>query len=79
MRTLTGKVTSDKMTQTAVVEVTRFITHPMYKKRIRRTRKFHAHDELGAKVGDIVKMVEIRPISKTKNWKVTEVIKKEEK
>lgn len=74
-KTIIGKVVSDKMAKTAVVEVVRFITHPLYGKRLRRTMKFHAQNDMGAKSGDNVSICEIRPISKTVNWKVVEVIK----
>lgn len=75
MKTITGKVISAKMIHTAVVEVVRFIEHPVYHKRIRRTKKFHAHDEIGVKEGDQVRLVETKPISKTKFWKIVEVVK----
>lgn len=76
MKAITGKVVSDKMKQTVVVEIVRFVEHSMYKKRIRRTKKFHAHDDMGAKLGDTVKLAEHKPMSKTKNWKVIEIVKK---
>lgn len=75
MKKLVGKVVSTKMTKTAVVEVERHKTHPLYKKRIKFTKKIHAHDEIGVKEGDKVVMMEIKPISKTKKWKIIEVIK----
>jgi small subunit ribosomal protein S17 len=65
------------MEKTAVVEVERFIEHPLYKKTLKRTKKYHAHDE--EKVcheGDVVRVMETRPISKTKCWRVVEVVKK---
>ncbi len=58
------------MAKTVVVEVERFVIHPMYHKRVKRSRNFHAHNELGKKVGDVVKIVEVKPISRTKTWKV---------
>ena len=76
MKATVGKILSNKMKQTAVVEVVRFKAHPLYHKRVRKTSKFHAHDELGAKPGDDVKMVQIPPMSKTKTWKIIEIIKK---
>jgi len=76
MKTLQGKVISDKMKNTVVVRVERLTAHPMYNKRIRKSNKFHAHDTLGSKSGDEVKIVESRPISKTVNWKVIEIVKK---
>ncbi|KKU28958.1 MAG: 30S ribosomal protein S17 [Candidatus Amesbacteria bacterium GW2011_GWA2_47_11b] len=70
MKILSGKVVSNKMAKTVVVEVDRFVTHPMYHKRIKRTQKFHAHDEQGVKIGDVVKIAEVKPISRTKTWKI---------
>lgn len=67
---------SDKMKDTVVVVVERVIAHPLYHKRIRRTNKYHAHDEKGAKPGDEVKITETRPISKTVTWVVSEIVKK---
>jgi small subunit ribosomal protein S17 len=75
MKTITGKVISDKMVKTAVVEVERFVAHPIYHKRIRRTKNYHAHNEIGAKKGDVVKLVQSRPLSKTKKWLVNEIVK----
>ena len=75
MKVITGKVISANMTNTVVVEVESFSAHPKYKKRIRRTRKFPAHDTQGAKVDQMVTLVEIRPMSKTKNWRVQEIVK----
>jgi len=75
MRTLTGKVVSDKMEKTVVVNVVRSVTHPLYHKRIRRTKKYLAHNEKGAKTGDTVKIKETRPISKLKVFEVVEVTK----
>lgn len=76
MKKFTGRVISAKMDKTATVEVVRLVAHPIYKKRMKRKKKFHAHDELGVKVGDRVVIVETRPISKTKKWKIIEVAKK---
>ena len=73
MRTLTGKVISDKMEKTVVVDVVRSMTHPLYHKRIRRTKKYLAHNEKEAKTGDQVKIKETRPISKLKVFEVVEV------
>ena len=75
MKKLIGQVTSTKMDKTATVEVVRFKTHPIYKKRLKVKKKFHAHDELGVKVGHHVVLVETKPMSKTKKWKILEVIK----
>jgi len=70
-----GVVVSDGMDKTIVVKVELITTHPRYKKVIRRSRKFHAHDEQNqAKVGDVVRIVETRPLSKTKNWRLAEVL-----
>jgi len=75
-RTLSGKVISDKMDRTVVVLVVRKVKHPMYGKYIQRSTKIHAHDEENAcKEGDTVMIAETRPISKTKKWKVVEIIK----
>jgi small subunit ribosomal protein S17 len=74
----TGVVVSDKMQKTIVVRVERFMRHPLYKKTIRRFKKFKAHDETGsAKVGDTVKIIETRPLSKEKRWRLLEVIHKQ--
>lgn len=70
-----GRVVSDKMEQTVVVAVDYLKPHPLYRKIIRKTSKFHAHDEQNScKVGDVVRIGETRPISKTKRWEVIEVI-----
>ena len=70
-RVLQGVVVSDKMDKTVVVSVERRVMHPIYKKFIRRTKKYAAHDEgNAAKVGDVVKIRECRPISKRKRWEV---------
>ena len=70
-RILEGKVTSAKMDKTITVEVRRTYTHPLYKKIMRVSKKYHAHNEdAGIKVGDIVKIQETRPIAKTVTWEV---------
>jgi small subunit ribosomal protein S17 len=70
-RVLQGVVVSDKNTKTVVVEVERRYTHPLLKKTVRRSKKFHAHDEADVhKIGDIVWIEESRPISKNKRWVV---------
>ncbi len=72
-----GVVVSAKMQKTVVVLVERLVEHPLYRKTIKWTKKYHAHDENGsAKEGDLVRMVETRPLSKTKCWRVVEIIKK---
>jgi small subunit ribosomal protein S17 len=63
------------MKKTATVRVERFKIHPVYKKRMKTKKKFHAHDELGVKVGDRVIIGETKPVSKTKNWRILEVVK----
>ena len=74
-RRLTGFVTSDKMTKTVVVEVTRTYQHPLYKKVVHASNRFMAHDELGAKVGDEVVIVESRPLSRRKRWVVESIVR----
>ncbi|MGE5149581.1 MAG: 30S ribosomal protein S17 [Rhodospirillaceae bacterium] len=72
-RILEGVVVSDKMDKTIVVKVERRVQHPIYKKFIRRSKKYHAHDETNAfkgKVGERVRIRECRPISRTKTWEV---------
>ena len=70
-----GVVVSDAMDKTIVVKVDTIRSHPRYKKVIRRSTKFHAHDEQNsAKVGDVVRIVETRPLSKTKNWRLAEIV-----
>jgi small subunit ribosomal protein S17 len=70
-----GVVVSDAMDKTIVVKVDTVKAHPRYKKVIRRSAKFHAHDEQNAaKVGDVVRIVETRPLSKQKNWRLAEVL-----
>lgn len=70
MKIFTGKVISTKMPKTATVEVERVVVHPVYLKRYKRNRKYHVHDELGVKVGQRVKFVEAKPISKSKKWRI---------
>ena len=75
VRTLTGKVVSDKMDKSIVVLIERLVQHPLYGKSIRRSTKLHAHDENNtAKTGDVVTIKESRPISKTKSWTLVEVV-----
>jgi len=70
-----GTVVSDKADKTIVVKVDTIKAHPKYKKVVRRSKKFHAHDEQNsAKIGDVVKIVETRPLSKTKNWRLAEIV-----
>jgi len=72
--TVEGRVVSDKMNKTVTVLIERQVQHGLYGKYIRRSTKVHAHDEMSCKEGDLVRIVECRPISKTKNWKVVEVV-----
>jgi small subunit ribosomal protein S17 len=74
-RVQVGKVVSDKMDKTIVVAVETYKKHDLYHKRIKYTKKYKAHDENNkAKIGDIVKIMETRPISKDKNWRLVEVV-----
>ncbi len=74
----TGVVTSDKMEKTAVVMITRRFPHPLYGKQITRTTRVKAQDDLGAATGDTVRISETRPLSKTKRWRVIEIIERAE-
>jgi small subunit ribosomal protein S17 len=74
-----GIVASDKMEKTIVVRVDRLIKHPKYRRYVRRTSKFMAHDETGAAIGDKVRIVETRPLSARKRWRVVEIVQKAEK
>lgn len=71
-----GVVTSDKMTKTVVVRVDRLIKHPKYRRYVRRKKQFMAHDEMGAGVGDKVRIIETRPLSARKRWRVVEIVQK---
>ena len=71
-----GTVSSDKMQKTVVVRVDRQVLHPKYRRYVRRTSKFMAHDDLGATVGDRVRIVETRPLSAKKRWRVVEIVQK---
>jgi small subunit ribosomal protein S17 len=73
-----GVVVSDKMEKSVVVELTRRLAHPLYGKRITRTRRVTAHDTHDAKVGDTVRIMETRPLSKTKRWRVVEIVTRAE-
>jgi small subunit ribosomal protein S17 len=73
-----GVGASDKMTKTVVVRVDRLVKHPIYRKYVRKRKKFMAHDEMGAKIGDKVRIVETRPMSAHKRWRVVEIIQKAE-
>jgi small subunit ribosomal protein S17 len=71
-----GIISSDKMKKTVVVRVDRLVHHMKYRRYVRRTSKFMAHDELGATVGDKVRIVETRPLSAKKRWRVVEIVQK---
>jgi len=75
-RTLVGRVTSNKMDKTVTVRIERRVKHPVYGKYVVRTTKYHAHDESNhVNEGDLVEIAETRPVSKTKAWTVTRVVK----
>ncbi len=74
-----GIVQSDKMTNTVTVRVDRLVKHPIYRKYVKRRKKFMAHDEKGAAIGDKVRIVETRPLSAKKRWRVVEIIQKAER
>ena len=72
-----GTVVSDKMAKTVVVAVEKITKHPLYGRRIKRTKRYKAHDEANAcGVGDVVRVMETRPLSRGKHWRVVEVIRK---
>ncbi len=76
-KVMTGVVVSDKMDKTVVVLVSRLIKHPVYKKYIRRRAKFMAHDEQNtARMGDTVEIIESRPLSKFKRWRLTKIVER---
>lgn len=76
-KTRIGIVTSNKMAKTITVAVERKVKHPIYGKFVKKTTKFHAHDEKDeCSIGDIVKIMETRPLSKTKRWRMVEVVEK---
>ena len=76
-KTIVGRVVSDSMNKTIAVSVERIYQHPLYKKMIKRTAKIYAHDEeRRAHVGDLVKVMSTRPISKMKRWRVVEILEK---
>ena len=76
-RRIVGVVTSNKMTKTVVVEITRVFRHPLYRKVVHSSKRVKAHDEIGCQIGDEVQIVESRPLSRDKRWVVESVIKKE--
>lgn len=71
-----GLVTSNKMDKTVVVKVVRRVRHGLYGKTVLKTEKFKAHDEVGCDVGDTVEVMETRPISKEKRWRVSKIVEK---
>lgn len=76
-KTRIGVVSSNKMTKTITVAVERKVKHPIYGKFVKKTTKFHAHDEKNeCTIGDVVKIMETRPLSKTKRWRLIEVVEK---
>jgi small subunit ribosomal protein S17 len=76
-KTRIGVVTSNKMTKTITVAVERKVKHPIYGKFVKKTTKFHAHDEKQeASIGDLVRIMETRPMSKTKRWRLVEIVEK---
>ena len=74
LRTVEGRVVSNKMQKTVTVLIERQVKHGLYGKYIKRSTKVHAHDEQGCQEGDVVRVAECRPVSKTKNWRVVEVV-----
>ena len=72
-----GEVVSTRMQKTIVVEVSRRVPHPLYKRIVGKRKKFYAHDETGdAKMGDIVRIIECRPLSRLKRWKLQEIVRR---
>jgi small subunit ribosomal protein S17 len=76
-RRITGVVTSNKMTKTVVVEISRKFRHHLYRKVVHSSKRVKAHDEIGCQIGDQVQIVESRPLSRDKRWVVESIIKKE--
>lgn len=74
MKVFTGTVVSKKMAKTATVAVEQVVAHKVYHKRFRKIKKYHVHDEINANIGDIVKFVACRPMSKLKKWKLIEIV-----
>lgn len=75
-KTRTGVVTSDKMEKTATVQLTRRFAHAEYGKQVTRTKKVKARNELGARAGDTVRIMETRPLAKTVHWRVVEIVER---
>jgi small subunit ribosomal protein S17 len=79
LRTVTGRVTSNKMDKTIAVTVERLVKHPVYGKYLRRTTKYLAHDEDNTcKEGDVVEITECRPVSKNKSWRLVDIVERAE-
>ena len=74
MKVFTGKVIGLKQAKTATVSVERVKIHPLYKKRFTRSTKYQVHDEVGVKLGDVVKFADCKPVSKSKKWKIIKVV-----
>lgn len=78
-KTRIGRVVSDKMDKTVVVAVETLVRHPLYQRTVRHTKKFKAHDEENTcRIGDKVKIMETRPLSKDKRWRITEILERGE-
>jgi len=76
-RELIGLIVSDKMDKSVVVQVERFVQHTVYKKFMKQYKKYHAHDEKNeGRIGDMVKIIETRPLSKLKRFRISEIVKK---
>jgi small subunit ribosomal protein S17 len=75
-KTRTGVVTSDRMTRTVTVRLTRRSAHPQYGKQVTRSTKLKARDDLGARTGDVVRIMETRPLARTVRWRVTEILER---
>src|SRR6266851_2474861 len=76
-KVLLGEVVSNRMHKTITVQVERRVRHPMYERVVKRSKKFHAHDEHNqCQIGDIVRIIETRPLSKTKCWRLLEVVRR---
>ena len=76
-KVLLGEVVSDRMNKTVTVLVGRRVRHPIYERVVRRSKKYHAHDEQNqCRVGDVVRIVETRPLSRTKRWRLQEIVRR---
>ena len=77
-KVLLGEVVSNRMHKTITVQVERRVRHPMYERVVKRSKKFHAHDEHNqCQIGDIVRIIETRPLSKTKCWRLLEIVRRQ--